>query len=136
MRREDSGKEILIGVYNDEIISTRFPATLLSLVIRVVVWVDREDFRTARLTIKNPDGTTMVDISQHLGPLKSSMKGIFGFGMAHPTFVSPGIYEVNFSLDAESQTVGNLRVRPPESEDEKRRSGVYRADSAPGWRGA
>jgi hypothetical protein len=124
MRREENGKEILIGVYNDEIIAARFPATLLSLVARIAVWIDRENYRTARILIKNPDGTTMVDISQPLGTLRAGMNGVFGFGMAAPTFMMSGNYEVNFALDDEIQTVGTLRVRPPSSEDEKRRAGL------------
>jgi hypothetical protein len=130
MRREENGKEILIGVYNEEIIAARFPAVIISAVFRVAVHQERDDFKTARILVKNPDGTTMFDVSQPIMSQTRKIPCVYSFGMVTPTFATAGSYEINFSLDDEMRTVGSLRVRPPDTEDEKRRSGANPARGA------
>ena len=130
LRREDNGKEIIIGVYTDDIIAARFPATLLSLMFRVAVHLERKDFKAIRILVKNPDGSTMLDISQPILSQPTTYSSIFGFGLATPTFAAPGLYEIHFAVDDAMQLIGTLRLRPPETDEEFRRAGTGSAKTA------
>lgn len=120
-RLEASGKEILIGVYNDAIVSPTFPFQLPSICFRVSVRLERENFKNMNFTLRSPSGKDVIATTQKVLSQSNKMQTIFIIGFANPMFDVTGTYSVMFGLDRPAERIGTIELKLPETPEETRR---------------
>src|SRR5262249_52639797 len=119
VRQEVSGKEILIGVYNDSIILSTFPGLLPQLVIRVVVKILDQMATKFTLSIKDPHQNilkTWAGTFAHGLDYKSPV--VLGFRVLAISFIGQGNYSVHLGIDDEPvELIHEFQVRQPIDEN-------------------
>jgi hypothetical protein len=123
VRIERNGKEIIIGVYNDNIISPVIPLFLPTICFRVSVRLNKQ-YKSASVTLKDPAGKPLFVTTGPVAIQNTNEQTIFNFQMAGAQFPSPGRYTFYFGLDREPEEVGSFIIRPPETDEEKSRTQV------------
>lgn len=127
-RREDNGKELLIGVFSGVIATKRFPVTLPKLVIRIEAMSDVANISgPTAVRILGPNKREVMRAEGNLGP--NSVVGpdtpfSLSLTWGPATFVAPGTYVVRFRILDVDHRAGDFRVRLVE--------GAAARDSAPG----
>jgi hypothetical protein len=120
-RQEMNGKEILIGVYNDIIIFSKFPAFLRQLIIRISCDIVDGDAKSISMYVKDPSGTTVFE-NRLLIPPEIGEHQVIGYIIQGLTFYSEGTYSVEVSIaDDPPLRISDFVVRSPQSEEERRR---------------
>lgn len=115
VRREDNGKEILIGVYTDTIVTVKEPPIVLpKLCIRIQLSTKKSEFKNVSckiispsrkeifsgnspMKIENPDDPTIVTLAFSPAPLPMA-----------------GVYSIRFGMDVEPRKIGQFEVRVKE----------------------
>jgi hypothetical protein len=123
IRQEVSGKEILIGVYNDIIIFPSFPAVMQKLILRVSV-------NAPVGSIFKRFNIALVDAGAHkLFEIVNDVKGvetdnphiIFVVAALAVSFPREGTYKVFFGIDEEPKAIWEISVRGPRTPEEATR---------------
>jgi hypothetical protein len=114
VRREANGKEILIGVYNDTIIFSSFPAVLPQFVVRVSLSIKDKDSKVFKLLIKDPNGEELHRVSGNTPVPDVSDMMVLGTVYMGMLFQSEGIYTIWFALgDGAPKQIWDFVVRSP-----------------------
>jgi hypothetical protein len=123
VRREMSGKEILIGVYNDGMIFPAIPAQLKQLVIRVGSDVLDNTAKKFTLTLKDPNGTPLGQFPGTFTPLTNPEDHtLFGFIFQGPTLYSGGIYTIELGIEEDPPfKISDFYVRLALNDEERTR---------------
>jgi hypothetical protein len=102
VRREDNGKEILIGVYNDKIVIDRQPPFLLpTLCVRFVMKIDSGEHKID-LSITGPDRNEIVKLTTNINVPTAEYLTAVSFRLTPFAITSLGNYHINLEL-GESQ---------------------------------
>jgi hypothetical protein len=122
IRQEVSGKEILIGVYNDSMLFNTFPARLRQLVIRTVIDMIDKSVTRITLSLKDPNGTALGNFVAPLNEMDLTSYIAFGFGIQDVVLYSPGPYSIYLSADDDpEEKISDFEVRLPQNEVERAR---------------
>lgn len=94
VRREDSSKDILIGVYNDVIAVDSVPALLPLISVRFLLKVLRTGVIKVEGAITQPDGTDIVQFGGDLAVVTTRFLGVMSFRAVPMVFNALGRYEI------------------------------------------
>lgn len=121
VRQESNGKEILIGVYNDVMLFSAFPAVLPHLNFRIVVDFRGERFEHFTVAIHD-DGANVprMSMTQPVGATKAGQSAIVLVGTGQIKFSQPTTLSVLFGADREPVRIGGIAVRLAQGEESKR----------------
>ena len=120
VRTENSGKEILIGVYNDVIVFPRLPAGIIKLFIRVALDVIPLQSFTFNILIVDPDGKTIGEHERKAEAPDVDTPVLIGLVLAGLRFEKEGIYKIRLRIDGSKlEEIGSFAVRTPRNEQEK-----------------
>ena len=119
-RQEMTGKEILIGVYNDTIVVERLPATLVKFVIRVAIRVSKDHFfKKFSLQVIDEAKNKIVDANQDITMPPPDPNMLIGVQLQNLTFAQSGTHEVFFGFDDDMQKISEFEIRLPASPEEQ-----------------
>lgn len=123
IRREDNGKEILIGVYNDEILVQSLPILLASLHFRLSLYPKNLSLREFGLSVTTPTGANIVKAEgQLIGEHNRNVQSIINVAAKPLMLPELGAYSVRFRLGkGKEMDVGRFVVRHPTSDAESAR---------------
>jgi hypothetical protein len=119
-RREISGKEILVGVYNDVLIVGGFPALVERLFVRVVIRADPEFVGDFGFGVWDDKGNAIAELAGGLSAVPDRNR-VFGFTLRALSFQSEGTYKVRFRLGDTQKDVLDFDVRVPADATETER---------------
>ena len=121
VRREDNGKEIIIGIYNKAIIVSMFPVQLPQLTFRVIIEVEHSNFHECFLSVTGPKRKLMTEFQIPINIESVDDPIHIVFGVRQPGFHEAGSYRVSLGLDGPKRKIGEFDVRLPVSPTERRR---------------
>jgi hypothetical protein len=117
-----SGKEILIGVYNDTMIFPTLPSGMPHLVIRTALDVLDKSAKKLMMYLKDPAGTTLGTFNCDLSTVKFDGHLVLGFGIQPLIFNSAGTYTIHLGVDDDPpDQISDFQVRLPQDESERSR---------------
>lgn len=123
VRQEVSGKEILIGVYNNVAISSVFPIGFHQLFFRVTVDIHFKNPKSYTISVEQEStGRTLANVTGTIGE-KPDDESSYLFGITLQGFVAekPMVLLVRLGIDREPETVGKFAIRQPISDSERER---------------
>lgn len=111
VRREASGKEMLIGVYSGGIRFTGpSPGKLRILFFRFEFEQDPSEFEgEIKFEMVSPSGTPVIRVAQPL-KLNKTTRTIYAIGNENFVLYEAGSYELRVGLDAEPERVDTVEV--------------------------
>ena len=124
IRREDNGKEILIGVYNDEMIVRTAPAALTSLHFRVSFYPKKTSPRDFSFSVIAPNGLSIVQAEGQLSAeLNYDVQSVVNIASKPLLLPEHGAYSMRFGLGKKENEVdvGRFMVRKPANDEENNR---------------
>ena len=124
VRREDNGKEIIIGVYRDSIIVPRIPTVIPMLTFRITAQVDHTEFKNMKFSVIGPSRHKLLDYEGETSVDNSHEPLIVVFSALTPELQKAGLYTIKFGLDSQLRKVGHFNVRLPANEGEMERVGT------------
>jgi hypothetical protein len=122
IRREYTGKDILIGVYNNVIIFPTFPVPVSSVIFRVSLQATAYGTTPVRFSV--------VDTAQKKNIITSEVEfnfqpqdyvHVFGFGIAGYVFAESTTLKSSIAFGEESHDLPEIIVRLPATDDERKR---------------
>lgn len=123
VRLENTGKEIIVGTYNDYVITNSVPLVLPMLCVRVSVRLKRR-FDMLNFELRSPSGNAVCATSSSVNEANNILgqQSIFNMHMGVPVILSElGEYEIRFGLDEQAKKIGFFIVRLPEAAAEQER---------------
>ena len=118
IRREDNGKEIIIGVYRDVIIVPSLPCTMPSITFRVSATLEHTNFKTMRLSVIGPTRHKYFEYESDISILEVDEPLIVISASTAPKISEAGVYTIKVSLDGPLRKIGQFSVRLPQSDSE------------------
>lgn len=119
IRKEASGKQTLVGVYNKDIIIPNTPSTLSQLFFRIGIELERTDFKKIHFVITSPSRKKIVDQTGDITIQDGSDHLTIGMKVDQPTFVETGTYTIKLGLDTPARKIGEFIARLPKTELEQ-----------------
>jgi hypothetical protein len=119
IRKEASGKQTLVGVYNKDIIIPNIPSTLSQLFFRVGIELERTDFKRIHFVVTSPSRKKVGDQSGEITIQDGTNHLTLGLKAEQPTFVETGTYTIRLGLDASARKIGEFIARLPETDMEQ-----------------
>src|ERR1700730_9880236 len=122
IRPEMSGKEILIGVYNDSMLFAKIPAVMKPLVIRVSADILDAAVKPATMHLKDMHQTELWKGEVNISSMNKQEHVAFGFIIQGLTLYAAGTYTLELNLDNDiPQKASDFDVRLPVTDEEKKR---------------
>ena len=119
VRHEDNGKEILIGVYTDTIITSKEPPLLLpKLCVRILLRAKKTEFENVSFQIISPSRWEIFSRNMPLTIEKPDEPTVFTAEVIPAPLPMAGVYTIRFGMDIEPRKIGQfeVRVRKPSSD--------------------
>jgi hypothetical protein len=110
----ENGKELLVGVYNDEIIFGQLPARMPNICFRISVRLKRVDLNSAFFVVNDPNGMQIIKSSYLVQHPTTKEQTIFLMNTRRPQFLVPGKYITAFGINEDPEQVGWFNVRAGE----------------------
>ncbi len=114
VRKEISGKDIVIGIYNDFIPVASFPASLPTICFRVSLRLERDNFRVFNFAVKDPDGRSLMAVMRPVQSQTTTDQTVVNMQFVSPVFPRPGRYSICFGLDEAPEEIGFITLRQQE----------------------
>jgi hypothetical protein len=109
-RREDNGKEILIGTYAGSMLVTTIPFVLPTFALRFEVIPHRSEYKRAVAVLVNPKGEEVFRLEATMGVARLDLPASF-FLRASPVIIATtGDYKILLGMDEEPEEVGSLKI--------------------------
>jgi hypothetical protein len=105
VRREDNGKEIIIGVYSETIIVESFPVLLATFAVRFVIRVPIKRPLTLDGSIAGPDGVDIVKFQGELRAEREETYNAFSFKMSPLVLRAPGMHSIRAGIETKPRSV-------------------------------
>jgi hypothetical protein len=109
IRKEESGKDILIGVYGSDLVVDKLPAT-----IPLSLWINirgvKEGLFRAKITVSNGDSNQQTIIEAGGEISNGHLPAIFSFGQIPVHLSASGPLVVNLMFDEEEVDAGQLMI--------------------------
>ena len=117
IRREQNGKDILIGVYGGVIVvHDGFPASLPQFALHLEIEISKLFYETSILRIVSPEGRDIVKIAGALNFRRTDEPAILSVVFGPVQFPMPGEYRIHLGLDGPDRRVSSFHVREREPE--------------------
>jgi hypothetical protein len=120
VRSEASGKDIIIGVYNDSIVFKAFPALLPKLSFRIML-IANTKIRDLIFLVEGDNGQEFFRAEIKIEDIATGKPAVFNMGMSPARFDGPNIYPMFLEVDGERKKIGEFDVRTPVDDEEKDR---------------
>ena len=112
IRREESQKEFLIGVYNNAILlGAPVPVLIKSLAFRISMQLRRTDFEEAKFRVRDPARKVVLEASGKVRFARTDEPGVISLNFSPVVFHNFGTHTVEFGLDESPRKVGTFEVR-------------------------
>jgi hypothetical protein len=123
IRQEVSGKEILIGVYNDAILCPAFPIVIQKLIVRVSVSAPIGSiFKVFKVALADSKDHKLFEIASDVKGVETDdphlIFAVAAFGVVFPR---EGTYKILFGIDEEPKVIWEIVVRVPKNQEETKR---------------
>lgn len=116
-RQEKSGKWILIGVYDKDVILKEFPVILTKLVFRVTLIVDVEKPKQVRFKLVPNDGTDKAKLAANITQAGRGDIVTLGFEVRNIKLDDEDTIRIFIGLDDEPRLIGAITVRKPHASE-------------------
>jgi len=115
IRKEDNGKEIIIGVYTDKIIVDTVPALLPTFVLRFEVDAYQKHYDNISATIYGPDKKEIVNVGfTSVNDVDITRRAVVPLKVSPIVFHAFGRYEVHLGMDCRERLVGSFSLEKRE----------------------
>jgi hypothetical protein len=121
IRQEKSGKEILIGVYNDTMIVPALPAFMPQLSFRVKLQLE-EAGENVSVSVNLPSGPAIFSHTAKIPNQSVTEPTLMNFQLAGVSLPEYGRYTFSFGIDKPAEEIGSFNVRAPANEEERARA--------------
>jgi hypothetical protein len=122
VRQEVSGKEIIIGLYNDSVLFNSFPITMSQFIIRISLDILDKGAKSATMALIDTKGNQLNKISGGIDHNLLSDHLILGYTLQALTFNLDGTHEIHFGLDDDPLVkISDFDVRLPKDDKERAR---------------
>lgn len=110
VRKEDNGKEILIGVYNDTLILDPIPAVIPSFAMRFLITTSQQEYTNVGGNIIGPDEKEVLRFGGHIKFENIKYYCSFFFRISPMPFQLAGAYKIHLGLDSSTELVHTFHV--------------------------
>jgi hypothetical protein len=110
VRREDNGKDILIGVFNDSMVVEVLPALLPTFGIRFLMKAASVGSYKIESAVSGPDGKEMVKLVGDLSFSSSKYLSSFSFKVSPMVINAIGKHEITFGVHGQTKVVHTFEV--------------------------
>jgi len=122
VRREVSGKDMLLGVFEDTIVVQSMPAVIDRLFFRIAIDCDPSYNDDYSFSVVSPDKQELIEGSgKALAPPEGNKNRLFGFAMRNFPAQLEGEYEIRFALNTKPKKIWSFTVRLPGNSLEQER---------------
>jgi hypothetical protein len=111
VRKEASGKDIAIGIYNGLILFNEFPGSLPTFAIRIEFVPQRTDYESLNLGITSPNGEPLIVATGKLAGVERYIPVAINFIQSPMAFEVPGIYRIFMEIDGQRSEVSKFHVQ-------------------------
>lgn len=109
-RREDNGKEILIGTYAGSMISPVIPFILPTFALRFEIIPKQSEYKAAVAIMKNPRGEDVFRVEGALGISRPEFAASFFYKVQGLMILMAGEYKIYLGLDEEPEEIASLLI--------------------------
>jgi|SRR5437016_5685771 hypothetical protein len=109
-RREDNGKEIIIGAYTGAIITPIIPVMLPTFALRFEIIPNQNEYKKTIAIIKNPLGEEIIRVEGGLAVSRTDFGASFFYRISPLPIMMAGAYTIYLGLDEEPEEVGRLMI--------------------------
>jgi hypothetical protein len=109
-RREDNGKEIIIGVYTGAMISRVLPFVLPTFALRFEIIPQQREYKKTAAIMKNPRGEEIFRVDGMLAVSRVDFGASFFYRVSPLLITMAGDHAILLGLDEEPEQVAVLRV--------------------------
>jgi hypothetical protein len=109
-RREDNGKEILIGTYSGSMLVPAVPYILPTFAIRFEIIPSRTEYRRVIALLKNPKNEEVFRIEGALAVASPNIQASFFYRASPVLLAMTGEYKVFLGMDEDPEEVGSLTI--------------------------
>jgi hypothetical protein len=110
VRREDNGKEIIIGVYTGAVLIESVPSILPVFCVRFIIRVPMRTDVILDGSINGPDGHEIVKLRGNIKIDRPDPRASFSFRIAPLIFTTFGGHEIKAGIGAKPRTVYKFNV--------------------------
>jgi hypothetical protein len=109
-RREDNGKDIIIGTYNGALVSPILPLIMPTFVLRFEVLARQSEFKRTVAIMKSPRGEEMFRLDGTLAVQRPEFNASFFFKVSPLVISQAGKHTVHLGLDEDPEEVATFTV--------------------------
>jgi hypothetical protein len=109
-RREDNGKEILIGTYAGSMLVNAVPLTLPTFALRIEIIPKQKEYKKTIAILKNPRGEDVFRVEGSVVVPHTDLPASFSFKVSPVIIVMTGEYKIFLGMDEEPEEIASLRV--------------------------
>jgi hypothetical protein len=109
-RKEDSGKDIIIGVYTGGIYSVKVPFILPTLAVRFEILPSKLKYENVKFILRDTTEKNIAIVSGKLEFSKINSPGAFFFKFGPVTFAKEGEHGLWLGMDEDPDLVGLLTI--------------------------
>ena len=124
IRKEASGKQTLVGVYNKDLIVLKIPSKLSHLAFRVVIDFERTDFKRIHFVITSPSRKNVVDQTGDFAIRGSAQQVVLALGVDQPEIAEVGPYSIKLGFDAPPRKIGEFVAKLATTDLERAKLGM------------
>jgi Family of unknown function (DUF6941) len=111
IRREDNGKELLIGVYSGVIIAPRLPAVLRQMACRIEYEWNGSLTHSFKLAVTTADDKTIVEATGDAALSNPADPAGLSISLGPIHFDAPAKFKIKFGIDGPARQIGWFAVR-------------------------
>lgn len=109
-RREDTGKDIIIGTYTGAMISPTLPVLLPTFVLRFEIIPHQQEYKKTIALMKNPLGEEMFRVEGMLGVSRPQFGASFFYKVSPLMITMAGDHTIHLGLDEEPEQVAVFTI--------------------------
>lgn len=114
VRKEDTGKDIIIGAYNDSLVVPTVPMLLPTFAIWVQAVIRKLNFEKIQATINDPNSNLIAKIEGALKFDNSLFPAAFSFKISPLMIHMHGVYTIYLGMDCELEKIAQFEALSPE----------------------
>ena len=109
-RKEDTGKDIAIGIYVGSIVTQQLPLLMPIFAIRFEVVPDKRRYENVTAIIKDPEGRETVRVGGIIEFNQINVPSSFFFRISSVLFQNEGKHTVSLAMDGELDEIYEFKI--------------------------
>ncbi len=109
-RREDSGKDILIGAYAGSMQSTAIPFLMPTFALRFEIIPNKKEYKQVIAILRNPAGEEVFRVEGTLGTHRTDLPASFFYRVSPVMLTTTGEYKILLGMDEDPEEVATFHV--------------------------